>query len=329
MTQTMTIAHAEAELLGSSRTARDLGDTVKRIAELDSNVLVSGEAGVGKELIARSLHRHSERRRGPFVALSVSGVPHPMLEAELFGVVRGHNGALRDRTGLLAIADQGTLFLDDIHELPPNIQAKLNRALQERVIRPAGAPRERAIDVRIVSASTTVLTQALESGRFSSELYYRIAGLVLDVPPLRERREDISFMATHFVESARERFERDVALADDATRALENWRWPGNLRELQSCIDKAVEASSGPYITLNDLPASLRKQSTTSDVTVTIGDMQPLEVVERAHIVAVLGRVHGNKARAASVLGIGRKTLYRKLAAWGMMSPHDAESAAD
>jgi DNA-binding NtrC family response regulator len=304
-------------LLGESPALARLRELVARFAASDAPVLVTGETGSGKELVARALHAQSARRDGPFVALNCAALPETLLESELFGHEKGaFTDARSARTGLLVQAAGGTLFLDEIGELPLALQPKLLRALQELRVRPLGAGEEVAFDARIVAATNRDLESAVEEGRFRQDLLFRLDVLRIEVPPLRARGRDVLLLAQRFTRRAAERAGRAVlGLSRGAAEKLLDYAWPGNVRELESCIERAVALARHDEIIVEDLPERIRSYRG-SHVIVSGDDpseLVPLEVVERRYVARVLEAVGGNKTLAARVLGLDRKTLYRKL----------------
>jgi DNA-binding NtrC family response regulator len=302
-------------LVGSSPAMRALHRQIGRAAATDSTVLITGESGTGKELVARAIHRASERSGGPFVAVSCAAVPHEILEAELFGHEKGaFTGAVQARIGLFEQASGGTLFLDEIGDMPIDLQPKLLRVLQERRVRPLGASREVLLDTRIVAATNRDLDQAVRSGHFREDLHFRVKVLHLHLPPLRERERDVLELAQHFLASAGSK-----ALAPEAEQQLLGYDWPGNVRELENAMHAAVALASGGHIGLDELPTTVRTRRSPS--VPTAERPTTLEEVERRHIEIVLKAVGWNKARAARKLGIDRATLYRKLSRFGLDRP--------
>ncbi|RMG11527.1 MAG: sigma-54-dependent Fis family transcriptional regulator [Planctomycetota bacterium] len=308
-------ARPVGSLIGDSPELLELADLIDRAAQSDATVLVTGETGSGKELVARALHERSARRGRPFVAINCAAVPEALLESELFGHVRGaFTDARRDRRGLFQQAEGGTLFLDEIGDMPLPLQAKLLRVLQERRVRPVGSDSEQAVDVRVVAATHRDLEEAVEEGTFRRDLLYRINVIHIAVPPLRERGNDVLLLAQHFLREHAERSGRPVrGISTEAAAKLLAYDWPGNVRELENCIERAVALTRNEEIGVEDLPERVRDWAPPPDLDVSEGELLPLEEVERRHILRVLEAVGGNKARAANVLGIGRKTLYRKL----------------
>ncbi len=300
------------ELLGTSPAMGRVLALVEKVAPAEGSVLVQGETGTGKELVARALHRASGRRGGPFVPVNCASIPEGLLESELFGHARGaFTGAAGDKAGLFVAADGGTLFLDEIGEMPPAIQAKLLRALQERRVRPVGSTAYTPFDVRVVAATNRDLLADVRAGRFREDIYYRIATFVIPVPPLRERREDVPVLVEAFVARHAARG-RTVSFPPEVLRAFMDYGWPGNVRELESAVERCVYVCDGGRVSLDDLPPEMLRALTPPEQPGWPDDA-PLEAVERAYIRHVLDRCGGNKVRAAEILGINRKTIQRKL----------------
>jgi two-component system response regulator HydG len=303
-------------MLGKSPAMQRLGDLVARIADTSTSVLITGESGTGKELVARAIHERSGRP-GPFLAINCAAVPENLLESELFGHVRGaFTDAKSARSGLFVEANQGTLFLDEVGELPLGMQAKLLRAIQERKVRPLGAAQELAFDARIITATNRNLEQEVAQKRFREDLFYRINVVRVDVPSLRERGNDILLLAQHFLESAAQRTGKPVArLGRLVADRLLSYDWPGNVRELENCMERAVAVARFDEITLEDLPPQLREvgPSELFEASDDPKQLPRMNVVEERYIRKVLSAVGGNKTLAAKVLGFDRRTLYRKL----------------
>ncbi|NBB92007.1 MAG: response regulator [Gammaproteobacteria bacterium] len=311
---------------GSSRVMRVLFDRVRQIARADGPVLVSGESGTGKDLVARAIHAESTRADRPFLAVNCAGVPAELMESEFFGHAEGaFSGADRSRKGLFREADGGTLFLDEIGEMPVSLQAKMLRALQDGRIRPVGADREHQVDVRLIAASNRDLHEQVQNGSFREDLYYRLEAFHLEVPPLRERGEDLEMLAMQFVgrfAAVRQRPAR--SLSHGALVLIRDYAWPGNVRELSNAMERAVTFCEGEEIDAAHLPERVRReagrQSAPSgnagalDDMLAGGEMLPtMEELRRRYVRHVLERVDGNKRRAAALLGVGRRTLYRWL----------------
>ena len=304
-------------LLGTSPAMRRMYELLDRIADSSASVLIAGETGTGKELVARALHERGRRKAGPFVAVDCASLPEPLLESELFGHARGaFTDAHAARRGLFVQANGGALFLDEIGDLPLALQAKLLRALQTRSVRPVGANDEVPFDVNLIAATNRDLESAVEEGRFREDLYFRINVIHVEMPPLRARGGDVLLLAQHFVDRyAAQAGKRVTGLSPDAAERLLAYVWPGNVRELENCIERAIALTRHETIGLDDLPEKIRGFQR-SHVLVAGDDpseLAPLEEVERRYVLRVMEAVGGSKTLAARVLGIGRKTLYRKL----------------
>jgi DNA-binding NtrC family response regulator len=313
-------ATGDDDVIAGSPAMRGVLEVLTQVAPLDVTVLITGESGTGKEVFARTLHARSPRRTRAFVAVNCAALPETLLESQLFGHVRGaFTDARSDHMGLFAEARGGTILLDEFGELPLSLQPKLLRALQERCFRPVGAPRDVPFDARVVVATNRPLEQMVQSGRFREDLFYRVNVVSLDLPPLRARPEDILPLAHAFLKRAARRLGREVHHIDPAAaELLLSWNWPGNVRELGNAIERAVALTRFDTIVATDLPERLRDRPTNTAPTTTSRDatLLPLEEIERRHILAVLAAVDDNRGRAASILGIDPKTLYRKLRAW-------------
>ncbi len=311
-------------MLGRSRVMRGLFDQIRQLARAEGPVLVIGESGTGKELVARAVHAESERAKGPFLAINCAGLPAELLESEFFGHVAGaFTGANRAHKGLFQQADGGTLFLDEIGEMPLPLQAKLLRVLQEGTIRPVGAERELSVDVRIIAASNRPLETEAGREAFREDLFFRLETFILQVPPLRDREEDLELLAAGFVAHFAARSGRPVrGIAPAALAQLRRYPFPGNVRELQNAIERAVTFCHGRSIELEHLPSRIadyrddKARSAGAELLTQLSDgplLPTLEELELRYIEHVLKLVDGNKRRAAALLGIGRRTLYRRL----------------
>jgi len=287
-------------------------DLARRIAKVDSTVLVTGESGVGKERLARLIHDESTRTGGPFVAINCGAMPEGLLESELFGHAKGaFTGATQDRPGLFEAANGGTLLLDEIGEVPPPMQVKLLRTLQEREVRRVGENKNRKVDVRVLAATNRDLPAEVQAARFRQDLYYRIRVVELRVPPLRERQGDILVLARAFLKGTAERMQRKVTgFTPAAANQLVRYGWPGNVRELENAMERAVALAKGSRIDVDDLPEEVGLAIPSAYAPRAV---RPLEDVERDYILAVVRANQGNKAEAAEQLKIGIATLYRKL----------------
>jgi DNA-binding NtrC family response regulator len=287
----------------------DLLETVKKFAVSDLPVLVTGESGVGKELIAKALHDASNRAEGPFIPINCSAIPDTMLENELFGHEKGaFTGAYIKKLGLLEIAGHGTLFMDEIGEMNLQLQGKLLRVIETGRFFRVGGIKEITVDVRFISATNMEIKKEIETGNFRNDLYYRISTLTLHIPPLRERKEDIVLMVEYIIKNNPSFKHKN--LSKNALEILSEYSWPGNIRELQNVIQRALLLSKTPTIEPEDLPLDLSYGHKTSN--------RKLEDVEREHIMKIFRDVHGQKRKAAEILGIDPKTLYRKLSLYGI-----------
>jgi len=309
--------------VGKNRSFLDILRLAETVAPTDSTVLITGESGTGKEVIAKYIHRLSERESGPFVSINCGALPENLLESELFGHVKGSfTGAIRDKHGLMAAARGGTFFLDEVAEMSPALQVKLLRALQEREVVPVGATEPVRIDVRIVAATNRDLEKEIRSGGFRSDLYYRLNVITLHIPPLRERMDDIPLLAEFFLgklNAARGQANGNARRLSDAGLAtLQRYDWPGNVRELENALERAAILSPTEEIAPDALPRPIREPEARPLVADRAPPNPTLELVERAYILWVLETEGGNKARAAEVLGIDPSTLYRKLNRYGM-----------
>ena len=291
----------------------DVLRVVDRVAPTDSSVLVLGESGTGKELVARAVHERSPRAPQAFVPIHCGALPREVLESELFGHEKGaFTGAIGTKPGLIELADGGTLFLDEIGEMELDSQVKLLRVLESRSFFRVGGTRRRTVDMRLVAATNRDLGEAIKVNRFRQDLFYRINTITVSLPPLRDRREDIGLLARHFLEDNAAYGRKTLAPA--ALTSLERYDWPGNVRELQHAIQRAVILSQGEVIQPEDLPGELQGKAGPAEAPVG----SSLEEVERAHIIATLKRVGGHRAKAAALLEIDPKTLYRKILGYGI-----------
>ncbi|MBP9111421.1 MAG: sigma-54-dependent Fis family transcriptional regulator [Polyangiaceae bacterium] len=308
-----------AGLVAKSAGIRKLIDLARRVAKVDSTVLITGESGAGKERFARLLHDESARTSGPFIAVNCGAIAETLLEGELFGHARGaFTGATHDRPGLFEAASGGTLLLDEVGEVSPGMQVKLLRALQEREIRRVGENKSRKVDVRIVAATNRDLALGVASGAFRQDLYYRLKVVELHVPSLRDRRDDILPLARILLTSAALRMKREVTgIAPAAAEQLLRYEWPGNVRELENTMERAVALVRGTRVELEDLPDEIRQ--TFPKPVATTGTVRPLEQIEKEYIIAALELNVGNQTHTAEQLQIGSATLYRKLKAYGMI----------
>jgi DNA-binding NtrC family response regulator len=299
-------------LVGSSAALKRIVQLIEKIAPTDSTVLICGLSGTGKELVARALHTNSSRRDRPLVTINCAALQETLLESELFGHEKGaFTGALQAKPGLVEVAEGGTLFIDEIAEMAPGLQAKLLRVLEDGHYRRVGSTQEMCADVRIVAATNKQLEDEMKEGKFREDLYYRLNVVTIDLPPLRERRQDIPELVEHFLATRRVGPKR-LSIHPDALEALVRYEWPGNVRELANVLERAQILAEEDLITLDDLPESL-VEAKPDEVSVG-GNPQHLREVERRHVLAVLHEVKGNKVHAAKALGISRRALYRLIA---------------
>jgi len=310
---------------------------IARVAPTDSTVLVLGESGTGKELVARSLHLLSRRAQGPFVPVNVGALPESLIESELFGHAKGaFTGAAIDRGGLVEEADHGTLFLDEIGDMPLATQVRLLRTLENNEVRRLGENTARVVDVRVIAATNRDLAGLVAQGRFREDLYYRLNVVQIDLPPLRERREDIGLLASYFLDRAARRQNRPrLAFSPEAMALIEKYDYPGNVRELENAIEHAVAVSEGDRLQPSDLPQSIgsprllpRHASAPGAASAAAPagmrddpDSRSLEEVTRDHVLRVLERHRGNATSAARQLGVSRTTMWRMLRRWGVERP--------
>jgi DNA-binding NtrC family response regulator len=303
-------------IVGRSPEMEKLYRIIAKAAQSTHPVLVLGESGTGKEMVARSIHFSGPFRDKPFIPVDCGSLVPTLIESELFGYVKGaFTGAVQSRDGLLAIAEGGTVFLDEVGELPVDLQAKLLRAIQEREIRPVGSTRRIAINVRILAATNRDLEQAVAQGTFRRDLYFRLNVLSLRIPPLRERRQDIPLLGAHFLERLSRASGHERSVSDEAMKALLAYDWPGNVRELENCLERACAFTTGPMIQAADLPSSIHSAPGTMPVGVegTTTKILPMAELEKLTILNTITQLNGDKLLAARLLGIGKTTLYRKL----------------
>ena len=311
---------SDPAMITRSRAMTAVLEVVGKVAQVDATVLIAGESGVGKERIAHLVHERSRRAAREFVAINCGALPEPLLESELFGHTRGaFTGATADKKGLFEAAHGGTIFLDEIGELSPATQVKLLRVLQEREVRPVGATASTAIDVRVVAATHRNLAEMVAQGTFRQDLYYRLKVVTVDVPALRDRKEEILPLARHFITKTCTAYRLPArVLSSEAANALTRYRWPGNVRELEHAIEHAVVlAGEQTKLLVEHLPVELRAHAE-SPVVRLLDDSVPLEEIERRYTMMVLERNRGSRSATARALGIGTNTLWRKLKRWGL-----------
>jgi two-component system response regulator PilR (NtrC family)/two-component system response regulator HydG len=322
-------------IIGKSPPMQDVFALIRRLSSSSVNVLITGESGTGKELVARALHYNSPRIKKPFVAVNCAAIPDTLLESELFGYKRGaFTDARADRPGMFLEADGGTIFLDEIGDLTPALQAKLLRVLQEKEVRPLGAARPEKVDVRVLSATNRDLAQRMAEGAFREDLFYRLNVIEVVLPPLRDRAEDVLPLAEHFLSEAAVRTGKRIStFTQAALKILLAYPWPGNVRELENVIERAVALAEGEQLGPDDLPSQVRERRSSDVLAGALARGLTLAELEREYISRVLQAEGGNKTRAAQRLGLDRKTLYRKLEEYqrspGGAIPADVGSVAE
>jgi DNA-binding NtrC family response regulator len=310
--------HSFENITGKSARMVEIFDTIRKIADSPSTVMLTGESGTGKELVARAIHFNSHRRDKPFVSVNCGAIPEGLMESELFGHVKGaFTGALTDKQGLFEAAGGGTCFLDEIGEISPCMQAKLLRVLQEREVRRVGGTASVKVDVRVIAAANKDLAALVADGRFREDLFYRLSVVTIVLPPLRERREDIPLLADHFLQSFRAVNDQPPrAISPAAMAILVAYNWPGNVRELQHAIERAAALTANTVLLPEDLPPKLI--DATRQTGPTAGPPLSLQEVVRGHLRRVLKEARWNKKLAAELLGIHRRTLYRLTKRYGI-----------
>ncbi|HWS98436.1 MAG TPA: sigma-54 dependent transcriptional regulator [Candidatus Methylomirabilis sp.] len=313
--------HGFGTMVGQAPEMDRLYRIIAKAASSTHPVLILGESGTGKELVARSIHYSGALRDRPFVPVDCGSLVPSLIESELFGYVKGaFTGAVRSKDGLMAAGEGGTVFLDEVGELPVDLQAKLLRALQEKEIRPVGGTRPIPINVRILAATNRDLEAAVRQGTFRRDLYFRLNVLTLRVPPLRERKQDIPLLAGHILERVARTTGVQRNISDDALKLMLNYDWPGNVRELENCLERACALTTGPTVHIADLPTALQNfhaQAPVVPVNTETAAVAPLADIEKRAILHAIALLNGDKLEAAKQLGIGKTTLYRKLKEYG------------
>jgi len=310
-------------IIGRSPEMEKLYRIITKAAHSTHPVLILGESGTGKELVARAVHFSGPYRDKPFIPVDCGSLVPTLIESELFGYTKGaFTGAVRSKDGLLALADGGTVFLDEIGELPIDLQAKLLRALQEKEIRPVGGTKPIPINVRILAATNKDLEQGVAQGTFRRDLYFRLNVLTLRIPPLRERKQDIPLLTGHFLERLARTTGVQRNISDEALKLMLHYEWPGNVRELENCLDRACAMSSGPTVHVSDLSSAVQNWKDQHDSKASLepaseNSIRTLADLERQAILDALTQLHGDKLETARLLGIGKTTLYRKLKEYG------------
>ena len=303
----------DTEMIGSSKGMVEIYKTISHVAPTDANVLIEGETGTGKELIARMIHRNSKRAQYALVPVDCGSIAPSLLESELFGTLKGaYTGADRDRMGVFEAAHLGTVFLDEIGDIDMGFQLKLLRFLQEREIRPLGSPRARKVDVRVIAATNKDVQKLVDEGKFREDLWYRLNVVRLTVPPLCERSGDIPLLVHYYLKRYNERYQLDTRLIDSGLKAMEEYSWPGNVRQLQHMMERLTILAPGGRIDAAAVRQAIEQMDSRESSSETLAD------TETEQIRRVLAATNGNKSRAAKILGIERKTLYRKLEKMGL-----------
>ncbi|MFC1556485.1 sigma-54-dependent transcriptional regulator [candidate division KSB1 bacterium] len=301
--------YAFENLVGSSPVMKGIFSIIDKVKDSSNTVLIHGESGTGKEQIAKAIHYSGNRKNELFIPVDCTSINPNIIESELFGHVRGaFTGAHQAKEGLLKSAGRGTIFLDEIAEIPPNIQVKHLRALQEMVIKPVGSTKMEKIEARVLAATNKNIYEAIEKGEFREDLFYRLNVVSIEVPPLREHKKDIPRLVDHFIEKYNTDEREIKGITQKAIEALMGYRWPGNIRQLENCIERAFVLGTGEYIDVVDLPQEILLQK--SEGTVELG---ALDAIEKEHIIKTILQVKGNKLKAAEALGIRRSTLYSKI----------------
>lgn len=307
------------EMIGTSAAMKEVFRLIERVAPTDKAVLIQGESGTGKELVARAIQRNSLRADKPFVTINCAALPENLVESELFGHQKGaFTGATSDKPGLFEVADGGTLFIDELGELPLGLQPKLLRVLEDGSLRRVGSHKERNVDVRLVAASNRDLAEDVKSGAFREDLYYRVNVMSLKLPPLRDRGNDVDALITHLLGP-------EWQIDDEARTVLINYSWPGNVRQLMNTLDRATVLADNNTVTIDDLPSEL-VDGPVDVVRRVTPETSRLDEIEKAHIIEILERENGNKARAARALGIHRRKLYRLLERFNLHKPEPVKS---
>ncbi len=308
---------------GENPQIRHVFDVVRRVAATDISVLIQGPSGTGKELLANAIHQNSRRRSGPFVPVNCAGLTETLLESELFGHAKGaFTGATADRKGLFENAHGGTLFLDEIGDMPLNMQAKLLRVLEDGIVTPVGSNKRITVDIRLISATNHDLGQLVDEKKFRQDLFFRIKGVNITLPGLHERPEDIPLLVDYFIDEAAAQIGSSVSgISEPAMNILVNYQWPGNIRQLRTCIRTMIVMADGDQLDVQDIPPEVRNirqlSGSVSSTKTPLGQM-PLDEIEKQAIIETLARTNNNREQAAKILGIGERTLYRKIKEYGL-----------
>ncbi|MFH1572615.1 MAG: sigma-54 dependent transcriptional regulator, partial [Acidobacteriota bacterium] len=306
----------DVQMVGMSPAMVEVYKTLARVARTSTTVLIEGESGTGKELSARAIHANSERKGFPFVAVNCGALSESLLESELFGHVRGaFTGASYSKSGIFETANRGVVFLDEIGEMSPNMQTRLLRVLESRVVTKVGSVEPLAVDIRVIAATNRPLVRLIKDGQFREDLYYRLKVVTIQVPPLRDRISDLSLLFDHFLRKHSRRIAKTIAVHGDVLQLLSRYDWPGNVRELENAVERAVALNSSGVLAPEDFSGLSSSQS--EDCIAFPNARMSLDEVERQYVLFVLSRCDENVARAADVLQIDRRTLYRMLERYG------------
>ncbi|HKK45299.1 MAG TPA: sigma-54 dependent transcriptional regulator [Balneolaceae bacterium] len=308
-------------IIGESPAMKKVYKMVERVSQATSNVLITGASGTGKELVARAIHFNSPRKNKPFLAINCGAIPENLVESELFGHKKGaFTGATADKEGVFVAANGGTVFLDEIAEIPLNLQVNLLRVLQEREVKPVGSNQTLGFNTRIISATNKDLEEEVEKGNFRDDLYYRLNVVELSLPPLQDRREDIPLLAHHFLQKYSKELKRNLkGITSEAMSVMMAYQWKGQVRELENVIERAVLLSDNEYLSVDDLPGAIRNVTGAENYEMDSNKLdEAVQVFEKHHIQSILKRTDGNKSEAARLLGIDPSTLYRKMEKLGL-----------
>jgi two-component system response regulator HydG len=303
------------QLIGKSPPMQKIYHLIEKISDSSSNVLITGKSGTGKELVAKAIHYNGARKENHFVAINCAAIPETLLESELFGYKKGaFTDAKSDKKGLIFEADEGTLFLDEITEMPLTLQAKLLRAIEEKEVRPLGETNSIPVDVRIISTTNRDIGSLIQQNRFREDLYYRLKVIDVELPPLCDRREDIPLLVQHFINKFGQSLKKNISgVSEEALKILLSYSWPGNVRELENVIQRAITLSQHEMILPEDFPPSMLQETDKDTLEKGVQEKYTIDQLEKEYIRRILIEVGGNKSKAADILGLDRKTLYRKL----------------
>lgn len=306
------------DLIGKSPSMKRVYETIEMIRGASCNILITGESGTGKELVAKAIHYHNDRKEGPFIAVNCAAIPDTLIESELFGYKKGaFTDATSDKKGLIFEADEGTLFLDEITEMPLTLQAKLLRVIEEKEVRPLGDTVSYPVDVRVISSSNREILPFIRDGKFREDLYYRLKVIEIELPPLRERREDIPLLIQHFIDRFNKELKKKISgISGEALKALSDYSWPGNVRELENVIQRAMILSQWETLLPADFPDSIIGEKQKKDghlLEKAVQERYAFDQLLKEYIKRLLIETGGNKTKVSEILGIDRKTLYRKM----------------